>query len=120
MNTETVPPNVTKEPKPVSRVRGSRSTLVPSNHRWYEGHDLKQADMEVIWSVGRTPREAIEALCKARWNGTLEGALTPLPIDPARSDTRFTWGYRFLSDGGTSFKAAGVHVPGGVVLTWWK
>ena len=88
MNTETVPPNVTKEPKPVSRVRGSRSTLVPSNHRWYEGHDLKQADMEVIWSVGRTPREAIEALCKARWNGTLEGALTPLPIRSRAEPTR--------------------------------
>lgn len=122
MNTETVQPNVKKPPKPVSRIRGSRSTLVKHDLGLssYEGHDLKRADMNVIWSVGRTPREAIEALCKARWGGTLEGPLTPLPTDPARSDVRFTWGYRFRSDGGTGFKAAGVHVPGGVVLTWWK
>ena len=85
----------------------------------YEGHDLRLADMDTVWSVGRTPEEAIQSLCKARWDGELEGELTPLPTDPERSDPRYTWGFRFKS-AGTGFKAAGIHVPGGVILTWWK
>lgn len=94
----------------------ARTTRKPSPHGLYEGHDLQLAEMSTIWSVGRTPREAIQALCKARWSGTLEGELTPLES----GDLSYTWGFRFRSDNGTGFKAAGVYVPGGAILTWWK
>lgn len=79
----------------------------------YQGHDLALAGMDAIWSVGATPRDAIVALCEARWGGKLEGELRPLDADDA-----YQWGHRFTSDG-THFKAAGINVPGGVVLTWW-
>lgn len=80
----------------------------------YEGHDLHLADMDTIWAVGKTPEEAIRALCEARL-GKFGGELTSLE----GGDERYTWGFRFTADG-TSCKAAGVHVPGGVILTWWK
>ncbi len=81
----------------------------------YNGHDLRLADMNTIWSVGRTPEEAIRALCEARL-GAFGGTLTELPSEPGDP---FTWGYRFTADG-TGCKAAGIHVPGGVICTWWK
>lgn len=104
-------------------VHGSASTLRPFEYRGseeypngiYNGHDLARANMPVVYSVGITPEEAIRALCAARL-GEYGGTLTP---QPERGDSRFTWGYRFTADG-TGCKAAGVHVPGGVVLTWWK
>lgn len=96
--------------------RTPRSSLKPQPYGNYEGHDLRRADMPILWSVGATPEEAIQALCQERWNGTLESMGEPL----GGGDTRFTWGYRFLSDNGTGFKAAGIHLPGGVALTWWK
>lgn len=94
----------------------SPATKKPTPYVHYEGHDLRLADMDTIWSVGATPKDAIEALCKARWKGRIEGVLTLLE----GGDPAFTWGYRFVSDEGTIFKAAGIHVPGGVICTWWK
>jgi hypothetical protein len=91
-------------------------SLKPQPYGNYEGHDLRRADMDIVWSVGATPEDAIQALCEARWGGTLEQMGEALE----GGDKLFTWGYRFLSDNGTSFKAAGVHIPGGVALTWWK
>ena len=79
----------------------------------YEGCELPP-DMHV-WAVGTTPTEAVRAFIRARCGAPLDGPLKPLP----GGDPRYTWGCRFTSDG-TSFKAAGVHVPGGVILTWWK
>jgi hypothetical protein len=79
----------------------------------YEGWKLDPDKM--IYAVGRTPKEAIVAFCKERWNSKLEKigeALEP-------NHNGFDWGYRFILDG-TSFKAAGVNIPGGAVLTWWK
>lgn len=96
--------------------RKGRPTLKPQPFGHYEGHDLRRADMDVIWSVGATPELAIEALCKARWGGTLEKLCDPLES----RDGLHTWGYRFLSDNGTGFKAAGIEVAGGFVCTWWK
>lgn len=81
----------------------------------YNGHDLHLADMDTIYAVGRTPKEAIRALCEARL-GKFGDDMTPLPPE---KDSAFTWGFRFTADG-TGCKAAGIHVPGGVVLTWWK
>lgn len=78
----------------------------------YEGHRL--SDGMEIWAVGKTPLEACDALARERWGGTVEKLGAPLP-----GDDTYDWGYRFWSDG-TSFKAAGVNVPGGVILTWWK
>jgi hypothetical protein len=93
-----------------------RKTEKPQPFGHYEGHDLRRADMDVIWSIGATPKDAIEALCKARWGGTLEHLGEPL----TGGDPDYTWGYRFTSDDGTGFKAAGVEIPGGYVVTWWK
>lgn len=81
----------------------------------YDGHDLWRQSARA-YSVGATPREAIIALCKVRL-GKFGGTLTEIPCDS--SDPRFEWGYRFTADG-TGCKAAGIYVPGGVILTWWK
>jgi len=69
---------------------------------------------EEIFAVGKTPEEAIRALALALdW-----GEITKIS-NLEGGDARYTWGRRFLADG-TSMKAAGWDVPGGVVLTWWK
>lgn len=94
----------------------------------YSGHDLRLADMtpnaavgspcgvmSIIWSVGATPEDAIRALCAERL-GEFGEDMEPLGEGGAPG---FTWGFRFTADG-TGCKAAGIHVPGGVILTWWK
>lgn len=87
----------------------------------YNGHDLRLGNMDTIYSVGRTPTEAVEAFCRARGLGEMQGPLTPLVGDKIEcSDNGYTWSCRFRVDGGTGMKAAGIHVPGGVVCTWWK
>ncbi len=93
----------------------SESTLNPQPYGHYEGHDLSRSDWPTVWSVGKTPKEAIEAFCQARMGGPMESLGESLG-----SDDDSTWGYRFLVDGGTGCKAAGIYVPGGVILTWWK
>lgn len=77
------------------------------------------AKREVEWycgkAVGKTPEDAIKNLSESKGWGNVEmGA--ELESDPS---DRFDWGFRFHA-GGTSFKAAGVNMPGGCVLTWWK
>lgn len=97
---------------------GTKSSLRPTQFDRYEGHSLEQAAMETIWSVGRTPYEAVQALCRVRFLNELSGALRPIggQEDP---HSPYAWGCRFTCNG-THFKAAGLYVPGGVVLTWWK
>jgi nucleotide-binding universal stress UspA family protein len=74
---------------------------------------LRDAEDKLPLSIGKTPEDAIVALAKElEWGEVFMGA-------PLEGDGPYTWGYRFLA-GGTSFKAAGWSVPGGVVLTWWK
>ena len=44
-----------------------------------------------------------------------------LHVEAADPDPRFGWSAAFVSEpSGTGFKAAGRHVPGGMVMTWWK
>lgn len=81
----------------------------------YNGHDLRLADMNVVWAIGATPEDAIRALCAERL-GEFGEDMEPLGEGGAPG---FTWGFRFTADG-TGCKAAGIHVPGGVILTWWK
>ena len=67
-----------------------------------------------IYAVGKTPEDCILAAAKAQgW-----GDVTKV-TDLEGGDKQFTWGRRFLANG-TSMKAAGWAVPGGLVLTWWK
>lgn len=65
-----------------------------------------------VYSVGNTPKDAIEALAaKLEW-----GAIDNLEM---LGGDGYDWGFRFTADT-TSMKAAGMNVPGGVILTWWK
>lgn len=72
-----------------------------------------KAFIDDLHAVGRMPEEAIVSLAHFKGWGevtkfsALEGG-NPL----------YSWGRRFLADG-TSMKAAGWEVPGGVVVTWW-
>lgn len=69
---------------------------------------------EEIHGIGKTPEEAIVAAAEHKgW-----GEVTKIaPLDGG--DPKYTWGRSFCADG-TSMKAAGWSVPGGVVMTWWK
>lgn len=80
----------------------------------YEGHDLVPPIH--IWAVGASPQEAIASLAAARWSGSTETLRMGEALDDSEG---YDWAYLFTSDG-TSFKAAGINVPGGVVLTWWS
>lgn len=68
---------------------------------------------EEIYAVGKTPEECILAAAKKiGW-----GEITKI-TDLEGGDKKYTWGRRFYADG-TSMKAAGWEVPGGLVMTWW-
>jgi len=71
------------------------------------------APLQRVYSVGDTPEAAIRALGKKVGWGEITG------LDPQPQETPGSWYYRFWA-GGTSMKAGGRHVPGGVLLDWWK
>ena len=91
----------------------------------YNGHNLSRAGMNTIWSVGKDPTDAILSLCVARFKEPettevdlfLEVSQSMSPLE--KGDPDHEWGFRFVCEG-TGFKAAGINVPGGVILTWWK
>lgn len=92
----------------------SPATVIPSTNDLYQGHDLRRAGMDRVWSVGKTPRQAVLALARARrWRGV--GRFSVL----RGGDPSYTWGFSFVADD-CWMKAAGVHVPGGAICTWWK
>lgn len=94
-------------------------TLIPKPETYghYEGWVFDDPDGRV-WSVGETPEECVIALAKARgWGEVDMSKFRDLPEDP--DENLYHWGVAFYA-GGTSFKAAGQNVPGGLVLTWWK
>jgi len=66
-----------------------------------------------IHAVGQTPEECILSAAKKQgW-----GEITKITLLEG-GDAKYTWGRRFYADG-TSMKAAGWEVPGGLVMTWW-
>lgn len=66
-----------------------------------------------IFAVGATIEGALNALGTTnKW-----GDLTKIEHQPV--DVPCKWYVRFRADG-TSMKAAGEYVSGGVIVTWWK
>lgn len=66
-----------------------------------------------VKAVGKDPVQAIEALAQSmEW-----GEVTKVTHLDGAGDGE--WARCFVA-GGTSFKASGHLVPGGVTLTWWK
>jgi len=96
------------------------SALIPEKNKFdpdlYEGWMFEESDgLNRVYAVGKTAREAIRAWAAERGVGEVDvESFYELDGDP-----KWHWGYGFNADG-TSFKAAGQEVPGGVVLTWWK
>lgn len=88
----------------------------------YEGHSLELGGMDTIWSVGRDPLEAITAFLGARTGTTVAVDRTGPRMSPMPHEvgSPFDWGFSFSDTEGSGFKAAGINVPGGVVLTWFK
>lgn len=78
-------------------------------------YELESVQRYAPMAFGKTPEDAIKALAKSKgWGKVVMG-----DVLEGGDDKRFTWGFRFHA-GGTSFKAAGGDMPGGVTLTWWK
>lgn len=78
--------------------------------------ELSYADppFQRVYSVGMTPTLAIMALGeKISWGVMFNFE----PQSVAHPDRE--WYMRFTADG-TSMKAGGRYVPGGVILDWWK
>jgi len=87
-----------------------------SSAGFYEGFGFEKPEgLNRIYAVGLTPFEAICAFAHARGIGEVD----PSSLQPLDGESKWHWGRRFVADG-TSFKAAGQRVPGGVVITWWK
>lgn len=80
-------------------------------HGWYE---TALAPFQRVYSVGRTPLEAIKALSKEIGWGKCYNFRAQDVEHPGE------WYYRFWSGSGTSMKAGGRFVPGGVIADWWK
>lgn len=70
-------------------------------------------------AIGATPKDAINALCHEKFKSKLGELGEELENDEKGF---YQWGYRFTSDGGTSFKAAGFFGEANAfaVLVWWK
>lgn len=66
-----------------------------------------------ILATGEAPEQAIHALGRELGWGPLDR------FEEQEANASDEWYYRFRADG-TSMKAAGDYVPGGVTLTWWK
>jgi hypothetical protein len=79
------------------------------------------APYQRVYSVGSTAVDAIQALgARIGWGELADfqdegdgGSTNPVEAELSG------WYYRFTADG-TSMKAGGWYVPGGVVLDWWK
>ncbi len=72
------------------------------------------ADPPTYYAFGTSPEDAIGTFAETQgWTDATIGEAIH------GGDDRYTWGFHWRADG-TSMKAAGWHVPGGVVLTWWK
>lgn len=68
-----------------------------------------------IYSVGPTIERALKSLGK----GIGWGKVEKVELQPSDGRPPSDWYARFCA-GGTSMKAAGQYVRGGVVVTWWK
>ncbi len=66
-----------------------------------------------VFSIGSNAQEAMKNLAEHKKWGEIE------KMDHLEIGKDFDWAYSFVA-GGTSFKAAGVFVLGGAMLTWWK
>ena len=66
-----------------------------------------------IYAVGTTVERALKALGKTNEWGKIDNIVFQ------EVDTPCVWYVRFTSDG-TSMKASGEYVTGGVIVTWWK
>ena len=72
----------------------------------------------VAHAIGTTIRDCVRNFCHQRMSVLDDDTLEWLDHEPY-VDSTFTWGVRFRM-GGDGMKAAGIHVPGGVIMTWWK
>jgi NADPH-dependent glutamate synthase beta subunit-like oxidoreductase len=85
---------------------------------WRGKHTSPDDKTVLVWAVGKTPEDCIEAFCKAR---RMKCEHVPLKSGDPMLETseEYQWGRRFrMADVG--MKAAGIFVPGGVIMTWWK
>lgn len=72
------------------------------------------APFQRVYSVGRTPIAAIQALGKEVGWGKCHGFKKQEVEHPGE------FYFRFWSGSGTSMKAGGRKVPGGYLVDWWK
>jgi len=77
---------------------------------WYR---TALAPFQRVYAVGLTPEKAIRALAKKVGWGRVQG------FEEQPCDEDGGWFYRFRSGDGTSMKAGGRFVPGGVLIDWW-
>lgn len=91
----------------------------------YNGHNLARANMDTVWSVGVNPLDAIAAFCIVKLcepevdDAALSHEIFTSMVSFDGGDPAYEWSYRFTCVG-VEFKAAGIYVPGGCILTWWK
>lgn len=97
---------------------GTRSVLLglPWRGMCTEGNQPDEAKRRMVFAVGTTPEDCIENFC-SEMGESCENIRELEPEQPDHPD--FQWGRRFVMDG-TGMKAAGLYVPGGVIMTWWK
>ena len=93
--------------------------LLDPTHQDPEWWKSSLAPFQRVYSVGKTPELAIRALGKKVGWGRVHG-FESQPTNDADMSPFETWYYRFWTGQGTSMKAAGRFVPGGVILDWWK
>lgn len=89
----------------------SRYERLLKEDRVEESFQLVQPIKTAVWSVGDSPRSAIENYCKAS-NTILDGELEALPDRPD-----CIWVFRFKTVHGKWFDGGGINVAGGVILT---
>lgn len=76
--------------------------------------DFRRSYEKTIYAVGTTVERAIKALAS---DGRGWKNIKDITFEPV--DSPCEWYVRFWANG-TSMKAGGQYVNGGVILTWWK
>lgn len=101
--------------KELKKTWGYQHTLSTRCDGLYECHQMSSP----IYAIGNKPEDAINAWCIAYF-GMEPSDLTPLNNKyDSNFEMNWSWCYTFVCDG-TSFKAGGINIPGGVVMTWWE
>lgn len=76
-------------------------------------NNQRESIKQTVFAAGGTVEECLRGFADSIGNSGIGNVASGPTGEPGGWEATFT-------SGGTGFKAAGVYVPGGAIMTWWK